>query len=203
MEYTVTVPYNVKDVYIYAVAQSADTSIKGDGKFTLGGSETNAFVTVSYGDIASSTYTIHIKKSYLGLLPIILLTIGLISTTGGLFFLSNKLNETKEAMNNKMLADRANFERAIEDQGPQLSINGESATGIGARVVKPQSVQPQNIKVVQARPTTTVGIVPPSQEEVNGVSTMPNPQVKVVKKVVKPVNTGTTIKQIDTHTSEV
>ena len=205
MEYTVTVPYNVKDVFIYAVAQSEDTSVKGDGKFTLGGSETNAFVTVSYGDVASSTYTIHIKKSYIGLLPIILLTIGLIGTTGGLFYLSNKLKETKESMNNRIVAERADYERSIEDQGPQLSINGESATGIGARVVKPQAVQPQNIKVVQARPTTTVGIVPPTPEEVNGVNLQsnPNPQVKVVKKVIRPVSTGTTIKQVDTHTSEV
>ena len=199
-EYTVTVPYNIKDVYIHAVAQSADTSVKGSGKFSLGGSETNAFVTVSYGDVASTTYTIHIKKSYLGLVPILILTIGLIGTTGGLFFLSNKLKETKEEMNNKMVADRADYERSIEDQGPQLSINGESATGIGARVVKPQAVQPQNIKVVEARPTTTMGIVPPTPEEVNGIN---NPQIKVVKKVIRPVQPGVTIKQVDTHTSEV
>ena len=189
-----------EEVYIYALAQSEDTTVKGDGKFTLAGNETNAFVTVSYGNAASTTYTIHIKKSYLGLVPIILLAIGLIGTTGGLFFLSNKLNETKEELNNALVKNQADAARALEDLGPQLSVNGSSATGIGARVVKPQAVQP--VKVVQAKPTTTVGMVPPTEMVSNdSVSPMvPNPQVKVVK-VVKPVNTVNTIKQV--NTSEV
>ncbi|MCR4581879.1 MAG: hypothetical protein K5666_05190 [Bacilli bacterium] len=198
-EYTVTVPYTTKELYILAVPYSEDAKIKGDGKFVLSDKENNAYVTVSFGDKSSTTYTIHIVKKYNGLIPIIILSIGLFTALVVMCYFMYKYDLTKKALKNKDIANKATHERKLEDQGPKLNINGSSVTGIGARVVKPQSVGVAAIatneekkedmvnempsKIVESHPTSVVGMTPPKEEEeVSNVS----PQVKVVKKIVNP-----------------
>lgn len=233
MEYTVTVPYNVKEVYVYAVAQSPDTTITGDGILRLSSKDNNAYVKVSYGDLASSLYTIHIKKSYMSLLPVILLTIGMIGGIGGALYLLSKLKQTQTQMSNNTIAQKADEQRSVKMAEPQMSLNGSSVSGVGARVVQPTQVQPANMevnpvedspmadlpdepvdigqntvtvqtKVVNTRPSTTPGMVAPKVVPVNNlVASSPNPQVKVVKKVVHPVNTGKTVQQVQVNTSNI
>ncbi len=227
MEYTVKVPYNVKDVYVYAQAQSPDTIITGDGIVTLTKGENNVYVKVSYGDLASTLYTIHIKKSYTSLIPIILLSIGMLGGIGGVFYLLNKEKQNNKVLADNTIAQRAEEERSVKMAEPQMSLNGSSVSGVGSRVVQPQAV-PQNIvpmpeikpqselvdepvdigspqvvqtKVVSTRPTTTPGMVAPKVVPVSNLSTNSAPQVRVVKRVVTPVKTGQTIKQVQVHTN--
>jgi hypothetical protein len=218
MEYTVTVPYNINQVYLYAVAQSPDVSITGDGVLVLNGNETTTYVNVSYGDLAKSTYTVHIKKSYLSLLPTILLSIGLIGGMGGCLYLSMKVKEKDKQLANNRIAVKAEEERREKSLEPGLTINGSQTTGVGQRVVEPTvvpQVQPAQVsvepevktvqtKVVNTRPTTISGMVAPKVVPVNNLSQVasaPAPQVKVVKKVVTPVNTHSVVQQVQVNTN--
>ena len=220
MEYTVTVPYNIKEVYVYAVAQSPDTIVTGDGIATLNDQETNVYVKVAYGDQASSTYKVTIKKSYMSLVPMILLGIGLFGALGGMIYFALALKKSNQVIVNNEVAVKAEEERNEEAAGPQMSLNGASTTGVGARIVEPTVVEhvvsepnltprtdlvdePFEIgptpevqtKVVNTRPNTNPGMVPPKVVPVNNLSVGNSPQVKVVKKVTQPVH-PTVVKKV-------
>jgi len=216
MEYTVTVPYNIKEVFLYAIPQSPDVTITGDGILVLNGSETTSYVNVSYGDLAKSTYVVHVKKSYLSLLPIILLSIGLIGGLGGSLFLYMKLKDKEKQLVNNSIAVKAEEERREKSLSPGLTINGAQTSGVGQRVVEPTAVpqvaqintEPEvksvQTKVINTRPTTTQGMVAPKVVPVNNLSQVasaPAPQVRVVKKVVTPVNTHSVVQQVQVNTN--
>ena len=203
-EYTVTVPHTTKEVYIHAVAENPDAAIKGNGKYVLSEKENNVYVTVSFEDKSSTTYTIHIVKEYKGLIPIISLGIALLIAIIVAIYFFSKYNNTKKELKDKATATKANKERAIEEQGPQLNINGSSVTGIGARIVKPQSVEAnieadaekkedivnpikheEPTRIMESHPTSVAGMVPPKEEAENTIKSA-SPQVKVVKRVVNP-----------------
>ena len=192
------------------------------------------YVTVSFGDKANTTYKIHVVKVYKGLIPIIALAIALLIALIIMAYFISKYNKTKKELKAERVAAKADKFRITEEEGPQMSVNGVSATGIGARVVKPKAIEVNSIKrdefdrdsirpervnefereeikphrfdeierdeikphhfdevdrepskIVEARPNTIPGMVPPKEEKVEEKPKTPS-QVKVVKRIVNP-----------------
>jgi hypothetical protein len=233
MEYTVSVPAGTEEVYIYATAENPDTVIMGDGIFKLTKGEGTAYVKVTYGNLSSTLYTIHFKKSNKALIPIILLSIGMLGGIGGIFFLINKLKQQEEKYHNLVVSNKADSQRSMKQAEPQITLNGNSSAAIGQQVVRPTAVPqieqkqvpvqsiinnnvpntpikqnvnvaPTTNKVVDTKPVTTPGMVAPKVVPVNNlVANKPAPQVKVVKRVVTSVNTGAPVHQVQVNTGKI
>lgn len=198
--YTITVPDDATELYILAEAQSEDVNVVGNGVLSLASGENTAYVTVSYGDLSSTAYTIHIKRSHKSLIMwIVIGTLGI-----GLFAtLLLEENSKKKKVSNlvaekeKILAEKNRLVVGSQDEA-QLKVNGSSAVGIGSRVVNPivsptpvmgvSTEAPKKvipIKIIKKR-VASPGMAP-MVKPVNNLSMIDNvePQVKVVKKMPK------------------
>ena len=82
--------------------------------------------------------------------------------------------------------------------------NNVPNTPIQQNVNVGQPVAPTPNKVVDTKPVTTPGMVAPKVVPVNNlVANKPAPQVKVVKRVVTPVNTGAPVHQVQVNTGKM
>lgn len=184
-EYTVTVPFNTKEIYVIAESSNNDVIIGGDGLFILENSDNTVYVTVSYGDLQRTEYTIHIKKDYTMLIlwiAIGTLGAGFIGMTAYAILSRKKAVAKVMASNNKVVAEEV---REQNEQNPiaDVSIGGEKVVGIGKRPVVPTRV----VATQKTDPVRNVNTIP-QNSNVKVVSTAPSAQVKVVKKEVTPAS---------------
>ena len=173
--YVVSIPYDTKEVYVVAKSQNPDCIVNGDGLIKISGNETNAYIKVLYGDVASSTYVIKFKKSYKGLIPFIILSISLLGATIGIIVLTVKLKSKKQEKLNSQLAIEAQRNRLLKQSKPQIKIHGKTPFGLGPTVAEPAHFEN---KVVDTRPSNNPGMVPPKQEDLENIGVQP--QVRVV-----------------------
>ncbi len=186
LEYTVSVPFNTKEVYVIAEALSADVNVNGAGLYTVSNNKTDIYITSSYGDLKTTKYVIHITKNYslifmwcaIGGLGISLLGLGIYTITN-----KKKMAKTTE---NALTKAKALENRAVKNEDPNqgIAINGQSVVGLGRQAVVPTNIMqndPQADVRVVANPTATQII---HETPVQTVNQAPDPQVKVVKTVV-------------------
>lgn len=171
-EYTLTIPYNVKEIYVIANTIDEDLIVTGDGLQELKDGNNTIRVKVLYGDIASSDYIIHIKRSYnMIIMWVIIGTLGF-----SLFVLviydylkRQKRIKTDKNEKNKILAD---VNRELMEQEPKVSVNGENVLGIGRKTVLPT-------RVVVPTPVTNQTVLPSNNQAVqNPVNQMANQNVQ-------------------------
>lgn len=199
LEYTIKVPYNTGELYVLAEAYSKDVIVTGDGLVTMEEGRDAIYVNVSYGDIASQDYIIHIK-SYL--MPILWGVIGLISAALVGMSIYAYLAKEKAVKKVTAIKDReiVNSKRIATQsaQNVNMEINGQNVLGVGRRIATPVPVAEspvQNVKSIEpvkVEPVKTVPTPAPTQVVTNA----PEAQVKVIKKTVVP----TQVKTINTST---
>lgn len=196
LEYTVSIPFNVKEVYILAQANSSDVVITGDGTHDM--KDANAYITVAYGqsgDANSTTYTIHFKKDYkalilfggvsgIGLILFVLLIVSKVRT-------KSKVNEKVQIKAQEMAENNR-----INNSSVQLKVNGKSAVGVGSRIVTPTRVtEYKNDEKVVSSKSAPVGYYPNTYGNKTDTISESKPQVVVTdKESYKPTyNTNTNV----------
>ena len=189
-EYTVTVPMNVKEVYIEYETYDNDVIVTGGGTFFLDSSNT-AYIKSSYGTISVTDYTIKFKKSYLSVILIVIIVL-LLGAIGGMLFYY--FNEKKKASNDATNAKNkvaANANRAELAKGPHASFNGQSVVGTGRKTVLPTQVapapQPMQQPVMPSQPVNPAPAPAPTvaSTQIASVSPPTGQQVKVIKRIVR------------------
>lgn len=165
LSYSITVPYNVKEIYIMALPKSEDVVVKNAGLQVLSKGKNTIVVTSSYGDLSETKYTINIKRNYTSLIFIILFSMTSLSFGLYAFFTRKKKGEVKDEVV-KEIADEKR-ENLIRNTSVQASINGENSIGVGRRVVIPT-------KVINSHNVN---------ERENLINSTPSPQVKVIKTI--------------------
>lgn len=179
-EYTIKVPYNVKEIYIMAEGKSNDVTIKNAGLQVLASGKNTIIVRSSYGDISETKYTITIKRTYLNMIFLIGFIGSILGLGGMIFYIYKKKDKVKDEVVKEMAT--AKMEEKKEENKVVSSINGENSVGVGRRIVVPT-------KVVSAH-ANTVNTSEPM------MTSAPNPQVKVIKTI----NTNGVNRQvINTH----
>lgn len=162
LEYTVSVPYNVKEIYIIAKPKSNDVTVYNDGLQVLSSEKNEIQITSSYGNISETKYKITIKRTYSSLLFIILFAGTGIGFAAYIFITKNKKEIKKEEKIKEIATEKREYR---ENTGYDISINGEKSIGVGKRVVVPTRV-----------------IAAHSNEEPLA-TTSPSPQIKVIKTI--------------------
>lgn len=195
-EYNVSVPFNINEVYVLAEGTD-DVVINGDGIQTVSKGKNDIYIKVSYGNLASKTYVIHITKSYSSIIMLSLiggLTIGLIVS-----IYVAKVNK-KAALNkvinekNKVLADQKTQEKSNSIEAG-ISLNGQNVVGIGLKPVTPTLVSENITSTPEQKVVSSTSAITPNNEDIKPVE----PQVKIVRKTVIPVHTN--VNQTKTETS--
>lgn len=182
-EYTVTVPFGCKEIYIDYETYDKDVVVAGAGTISLNSGTNTFYIKSAYGTIASTEYSIKVKKNYLTIVLIVIIVL-LCGGIGGMLFyyFNEKKKENTDANNakNKAVADVNRAELAKEQQ---VSFNGQSALGTGRRTVAP-TVIPKTDGVTPVAPQDPLGTptVNPTPNPVqNGIAPQPvvnnNPQV--------------------------
>lgn len=168
LEYKVTIPYNINEIYVMAIPKDENVTIRNDGLQVLSEGNNTIVVTSTFGDLNETKYTITIKRSYNNLIFMILFF-----TTGGIFivyifFSKLKTKKIKEEAINKIAEEKR--ESAAQSIKVNASFNGESSVGVGKRIVIPT-------KVVAAHSMNDA----PNDNMLS--SNSPAPQVKVIKTI--------------------
>lgn len=180
LEYTVSIPFNVKEVYILAESNSSDVVITGAGTHDM--KDANAYITVAYGqtgDSNSTTYTIHFKKDYK-----VVILFGGISGIGLLLFILLIVNKvrTKSKVEQKVQVKAKEMaeNNRINNSSVQLKVNGTSAVSVGSRIVRPTPVNEikRDEKVVNSK-SAPVGYYPKTYGNTTETITESKPQVVV------------------------
>ena len=166
-EYTINVPYNVKEIYIMAEGKNNDITIKNDGLQVLASGKNTIIVRSTYGDISETKYTITVKRTYTSLIFLIGFIGSILGFGGTLLYTRLRKNKVKDEVVKEMATAR--MEEKKEENKVVSSINGENSVGIGKRVVIPT-------KVVSAHVNTANTPEPM-------MTSAPNPQVKVIKTI--------------------
>lgn len=187
LEYTISVPYNTNEIYVEAEGQSPDVIIQGAGMISLSGKTTDVIVNSSYGDLQSTTYVIHVKKSY-GLL-VMWIVIGTLGLGLGASLIYANIN--RKAAVSKAVAEK-NREIAIGNRQIQMnsananvSVGGASVEGTGIKTVVPTRV----VQASSATPAQVANGIVESQNAISAVSTPITRPTQTVKtqQVVQPV----------------
>lgn len=227
LEYNITVPSNVKEIYLIAKSNNKDVIIQGDGLQTLTKGENKFYIKVLYGDKFKTEYIVNVNRSYKE--TILFVIIGVLTTIliGYIIFSVIKFKNIKEVnieVKNKEIAslnrEQAKQKESIRlDNGVSIGLNGAlaeqnvSVVGEGnvpsqtenvlAATIKPQIVTPMKV-TNSTPPQTNVGgynVTPAQAPEV--IAQTGAPQVKVVKKVITPVVTQTVAPNTETVTTGV
>lgn len=182
-EYTLIVPSSVKELYFIAESDNVDVIITGAGLQTLKKGKNDIYIRASYGDLATTEYVIHVKRSYLSVfmwIAIGLLGAGLIGTYAYYFLIKRKTSDANLAEKNRIIAER---NRAMAASQNTISVNGQNVLGIGRNTVVPTKVvdikQPTN-------PVAAATVQPKEVKPVQMSSSSPQPQVRVIKRTVVP-----------------
>lgn len=162
LEYSITVPYNVKEIYIIAKSKDENVNIYNSGLQVLSSGTNEITVTSSYGDISETKYKITVKRSYMSLIFLISFIVTGISFIVYIFVSKNK----KEIIKDEKIKEKAIEKRSQINPNYDLTINGEKSVGIGKRVVVPTRVVSSHIS---NEPTLS--------------SNSPAPQIKVIKTI--------------------
>lgn len=185
-EYSISVPYTTKELYVIAKAYAEDATIGGDGLHTIIDNENNdIYVQVSYGSMAPTEYVIHVKKNYTML--ILWIVIGLLSI--GLIAMVIYANKTKKAAVSKVVAEKdaviAEGNRAVTSEvAKDAVIGGQNLAGLTRKTVKPIQLNeiPQQQAPVQQTvvPGNEVSLV--KKDPVELAQSAPQPQVRVIRR---------------------
>ena len=184
LEYTLFVPYNLGKVYVWGQAESGDSIVLGEGVYILNKEveDNTIYVLVSYGDLQSTQYAIHIKRTYKSLIPWFIvgfLAIALVTTSIVMQRSKKKLKENMIAEKDKELVEAKKRAIITKQVDPQLKVNGEDTNDIGRRTVAPTQV-PNHVvstqKVVQVPGKASF-----TKEEEQGILDR-----KVQKKIITP-----------------
>ena len=185
-EYTVTVPYTTKELYVIAKHMSDDVTIGGDGLHTIIDNENNTiYIQASYGSMETTEYVIHVKKSYTTL--ILWIVIGLLG--GGLVAMAIYAYMNKKEAVSKVVAEKdkviAEGNRTVNTEiAKDAVIGGDRLAGLTRKTVKPIPVNPTpEVAPVQAQP---VNPEPVQKVPVQMSGAAPQPQVKVIRRVTEP-----------------
>ena len=194
-EYTIYVPTTVKELFVIAQSDNVDNSVMGDGLISLTKGDNNIYIKVQYGDKASSEYVIHVKRNYNSLIMLIaigLLSAGFIGTNAYILITRIKL---KKAHNDQKTQAIADANRDAVNRTNQVVVNGQNVITPGNIANSGNIVSPTN-RVVPKQVVSTHQPTNPVAVATSAVATNQNPtpapqqnQVRLVKKVVKPVNT--------------
>lgn len=202
-EFTVSIPFNTKEIYVIAKGINDDVIITGDGLHTISKNKQEIIIRVSYGDIESTEYKLIVKKNY----NLVFLWIGLAGLGAGIVFIyfrvkSNK-NKQQAAENAAINKEKAIINRKEASQGQSMTLNGEKNAGVGRRMVEPtpvmatsteesaldkqpnvvkQVVKPTTVQTTQQNPVTKQVVVKKAPVQV--VSSAPDAQVKVDNNVL-------------------
>ena len=168
LEYKVTIPYNINEIYVMAIPKDENVTIRNDGLQVLSEGNNTIVVTSTFGDLNETKYTITIKRSYNNLIFMILFF-----TTGGIFivyifFSKLKTKKIKEEAINKIAEEKR--ESAAQSIKVNASFNGESSVGFGKLIVITTRVVASH--VVNDAPNDKILS-----------SNTPAPQVKVIKTI--------------------
>ena len=146
-EYTLYVPYNMTRFYVSAQAQNEDNIVLGQGIYSLNkkNKDNIVYVSCSYGDIQTTQYAIHIKRTYKSIIPWIIVAILLLALIGIVVY----MQMSKRKLKSDMIAEKdkevvAAKKRALVNQQvmPNMKVNGSNTTDVGRRVVMPTAVNP-------------------------------------------------------------
>lgn len=168
LEYKVTIPYNINEIYVMAIPKDENVTIRNDGLQVLSKGRNTIVVTSTFGDLNETKYTITITRSYTNLIFAILFFF-----TGGSFmiysfFTIKKTKKIKEEAINKVAEEKR--EVVSQNMKVKASFNGESSVGVGKRIVIPTRVVASH--VVNDAPNDKILS-----------SNTPAPQVKVIKTI--------------------
>ena len=174
-EYSISVPYTTKELYVIAKSLSEYATIGGDGLHTIIDNEENTiYVQVSYGSMAPTEYVIHVKKNYTML--IMWIVIGLMGAGLIAMAIYNHMNK-KEAVS-KVVAEKdkviAEGNRTVTNEiAKDTVIAGQNLGGITRKTVKPTLVS-----------EVTPAVAP--QPPVEMSQSAPQPQVRVIRRTSEP-----------------
>ena len=144
-EYTLFVPYTMSKFYVSAQPNNEDNIVLGEGIYTLrkDNKENIIYVSCSYGDIQTTQYAIHIKRSYKSIIPwiiVFLLLAGLIGLVIYMQLSKKKLQSDMTAEKDKEVV-AAKKRALVNSQNVQsMKVNGYNANDVGRRTVVPTAV---------------------------------------------------------------
>lgn len=184
LEYTLFVPYNLSKVYVWGQAESGDSIVLGEGVYILNKEveDNTIYVLVSYGDLQSTQYAIHIKRTYRTLIPWFIvgfLVIALATTSIVMQRSKKKLKEDMIAEKDKELVEAKKRAIITKQVDPQLKVNGEDTNDIGRKTVAPTLV-PKHVVTTQ-KVVQVPGKVSFTKEEEKDILDR-----KVQKKIITP-----------------
>lgn len=166
LEYSITVPYNVKEIYIIATPKSDDVTVSNAGLQVLSNGKNEIKVKSSFGDISETIYTIKVKRNYMSLIFLIGFIGSALSFGGYAYYTKKKKENVKDEVVKEIALE--NRETAEKNMSVKASFNGESSVGVGKRIVVPT-------RVVQAHTINS------NNEQM--MTSTPAPQVKVIKTI--------------------
>jgi len=138
-EYKIKIPKDVEELHIDAEAENSAVKITGIGDVTLAKGKNILKITASYGELATTTYTITVERESSSALVIVLIGL-LVGGLGiGAFFVIKSNKEKKENTENEIAANEAR-EEAEESENANSTIGGEDVFGVGKRLVEPTLV---------------------------------------------------------------
>ena len=204
-EYTLFVPYTMTRFYVDAAPNNEDMIVLGKGIYSLkkDNDDNIVYVSCSYGDIQSSQYAIHIKRTYKSLIPWIIAGILLAILIGLVVY----FQLSKKKMKSDLTAEKdkevvAAKKRALVNQTvmPNMKINGSSTTDVGRRTVVPTAVPQQPGQPLHTAPQPGQPRRPISAEESHDVMEHKVKPKYVVPQPIAPQQPGqpTNVKTIRT-----
>lgn len=146
-EYTLYVPYTMTKFYVSAQPNNEDNIVLGQGIYSLNKANKDniVYVSCSYGDIQTTQYAIHIKRTYKSIIPWIIVGILLAALIGIVVY----MQLSKKKLKSDMTAEKdkevvAAKKRALVNQQvmPNMKVNGYNTNDVGRRTVVPTSVNP-------------------------------------------------------------
>ncbi len=184
-EYTLFVPYTMSKFYISAQPNNEDNIVLGEGIYTLrkDNKDNIIYVSCSYGDIQTTQYAIHIKRSYRSIIPwviVFLLLAGLIGLVIYMQISKKKLQSDMTAEKDKEVV-AAKKRALVNSQNVQnMKVNGYNTNDVGRRTVVPTAVPSGQ------RPTPPNGPQQPGQPQRPGQPLQTKPVPGAPRRPVSP-----------------
>ncbi len=170
-EYTIKVPYDVKELYVIGETLNDDVNIAGVGLKTLSKGKNKIYIKVSYGSSDSTDYVINVKRSYTSVIMIILSIILGIGLVGAICYAYINRKAAIASRIDNQNRDRAEINRQASASSQNVQVNGQNIVGSGRKTVIP---------------TKVINVKTPSVQEGAGITKKVitqniNPNVQVVR----------------------
>ena len=195
-EYTISVPYTTKELYVIAKHMSEDATIGGDGLNYISENEMEAlYIQVAYGSLPVTEYIIHIKKDYTMLILWIvigLLVLGIIGMALYAYFNRKEAVSKVTAQKDAVIASGNRVQ--LNEVAKDAVIGGDRLGGLTRRTVKPTPVGEQRTVVQPSErptgptplPVKPTPVTPTPVKPVEMSTEAPQPQVRLIKKNEQP-----------------